>query len=56
MKGRAAQKREAVDVPKVYLAAKEEEGPEEEEEEDWTCEVGIVHNVLVYSCQRVQDS
>lgn len=54
MQGGYAEEREAVDVSEVDFAREEEEGAEEEEEEDGACEVGVVHYVLVYSCQRVK--
>ena len=37
------------------FAAEEEEGAEEEEEEDWAGEVGVVHYVLGYGVQGVED-
>jgi hypothetical protein len=39
----------------VDFAAEEEEGAEEQKEEDRAGEVAVVHDVLVYSCQRVED-
>jgi hypothetical protein len=39
----------------MYFAAEEEEGAEEEEEEDGSCEVGVVHYVLVYASEGVED-
>ena len=46
---------EPVDVAEVDFAAEEEEGAEEEEEEDGACEVGVVHYVLGYRVQGVED-
>jgi hypothetical protein len=39
----------------MYLSAEEEEETEEEKEKDRACEIGVVHYVLVYSCERVED-
>ena len=36
-------------------AYKEEEGSEEEEEENGSRKVGIVHDVLVYSCKGIEN-
>lgn len=33
-----------------------EEEAKEEEEEDWTCEVGVVHDVLIYPSKRIEYS
>ena len=39
----------------MNLSAEEEKGAEEEEEEDGACEVGVVHYVLRYRVQRVEN-
>lgn len=36
-------------------AYEEEEGAEEEEEEDWAREIGVIHDVVVYSRERIED-
>jgi hypothetical protein len=51
----AAAEGEAVDIAEVEFAAEEEGGAEEEEEEDGAREVGIVHYVLVYAREGVED-
>jgi hypothetical protein len=50
-----AEEGEPVDVPEVEFAGEEEEGAEEEEEEDGAGEVGVVHYVLVYAREGVED-
>jgi hypothetical protein len=50
-----AEEGEAVDVAEVEFAGEEEEGAEEEEEEDGAGEVRVVHDVLVYSGEGVED-
>lgn len=55
MQGEGADESEAVDVAEVDFAAEEEEGAEEEEEEDGACEVGVVHYVLGYWGEGVED-
>lgn len=50
-----AEECQPVDVAEVNFAAEEKEGAEEEKEEDRACEVGIVHNMLVYSREGVQN-
>ena len=55
MQGDGADEGEAVDVAEVDFSGGEQEEAEEEEEEDWAGEVGVVHYVLVYAGEGVQD-
>ena len=55
VQGEGADESEAVDVAEVDFSRKEEEGAEEEEEEDGACEVGVVHYVLGYGGEGVED-
>ena len=55
MEGGNAEEGQAVDIAEMNLSGEEEEGSEEEEEDNWACEVGVVHYVLVYPCEGVQD-
>ena len=55
MEGERADKGETVDVAEMNFSGKEEEGAEEEEEEDWAREIGVVHYVLGYWVEGVED-
>lgn len=55
MQGEGADEGEAVDVAEVDFAAEEEEGGEEEAEEEGAGEVGVVHYVLGYGAEGVED-
>lgn len=55
MEGEGADEGEPVYVSEMHFSAEEEEGAEEEEEEDGPGEVGVVHYVLGYGVQRVED-
>lgn len=55
MQGEGAHGRETVDVPEMEFSGEEQESAEEGEEEDWAGEVGVVHYVLVYARDGVQD-
>ena len=39
----------------MHFSTEEEEGAEEEKKEDWACEVGVVHYVLVDMREGVED-
>lgn len=54
MKGEGPDKGEAVDVAEMNFAAEEEEGAEEEKEENRTCEIGVVHDVLVDAGEGIE--
>ena len=55
MEGSYTKECETIDISKMDLSGKEEECTKEKEEEDGPREVGIVHYVLVYPRQWVQD-
>ena len=55
MEGEGADEGEAVYVAEMDFSAEEEEGAEEEEEEDGAGEVGVVHYVLGYGVEGVED-
>ena len=55
VQGEGADGGEAVDIAEMDFSAEKEEGAEEEEEEDGTGQVGVVHYVLGYWGQRVED-
>ena len=54
MERKRADKGEAVDIAEVNFPAKEKEGAEEEKEKDRTCEIGVVHNMLVDAGEGVE--
>lgn len=55
MEDGGAEEGKAIDVAEVEFSREEEEGAEEEEEEDGAGEVGVVHYVLVYPGEGVED-
>lgn len=55
MEGDGADGGEAVDVAEVEFSGEEEEGAEEGEEKDGSGEIGVVHYVLVYAGDGIED-
>ena len=55
VQGNSTHKAEPVYVTEVYFAAEKEKKAKEEEEEDGTEEVGVVHDVLVDTCEGIED-
>lgn len=54
MERERADQGQAVDVAEMHFPAKEEKRAEENEEEDRSCEVAVVHQVLVHAREWVE--